>query len=47
MKFGREVMTLKVTSTPYFLIPCLQPFKNGGRSKSEVDAKLAPVNEGP
>jgi hypothetical protein len=39
MKFRREVMPLKVTSTPYFLIPYLQT--------SEVDAKLAPVSVGP
>jgi hypothetical protein len=32
MKFSREVMPLKVTSTPYFLIPYLQPFQNGARS---------------
>jgi hypothetical protein len=47
MKFSREVMPLKVTSTPYFLIPYLQPFQNGGLQTSEVDAKLAPVNMGP
>jgi hypothetical protein len=32
IKFSREVMPLKVTSTPYFLIPYLQPLQNGGRS---------------
>jgi hypothetical protein len=32
MKFSRDVMPLKVTQKPYFLIPYLQPFKNGGRS---------------
>jgi hypothetical protein len=32
MKFSREFMQLKVTSTPYFLIPYLQPLQNGGRS---------------
>jgi hypothetical protein len=47
MKFGREVMPLKVTSTPYFLIPYLQPLQNGGRLTSEMDAKLAPVNVRP
>jgi hypothetical protein len=47
MKFSREVMPLKVTSTPYFLIPYLQLFKNDGVQTPEVDAKLAPVNVGP
>jgi hypothetical protein len=47
MKFSREVMPLKVTSKPYFSIPYLQPFQNGGVQISEVDAKLAPVNVGP
>jgi hypothetical protein len=47
MKFSREVMALKVTSTSYFLIPYLQLFQNGGLQTSEVDAKLAPVNVGP
>jgi hypothetical protein len=47
MKFSREVMPLKMTSTPYFLIPYLQPLQNGGLSKSEEDAKLAPVKVGP
>jgi hypothetical protein len=46
MKFSREVMPLKVTSTPYFLIPYLQPFQNGGET-SEVGAKLASVKVGP
>jgi hypothetical protein len=32
MKFSRKVLPLKVTSTPYFLIPYFQPFQNGGRS---------------
>jgi hypothetical protein len=32
MKFGSEVMALKVTSTPYLLIPYFQAFQNGGRS---------------
>jgi hypothetical protein len=47
MKFSTEVMPLKMTSTPYFLIQYLQPFYNGGLQTSEVDAKLAPVNVGP
>jgi hypothetical protein len=49
MKFSREVMPLKITSKPYFLIPYLQPFQNGGFSNflGEVDAKLAPVNVRP
>jgi hypothetical protein len=47
MKYSREVMPLKVTPMPYFLIPYLQPFQNGRRQTSEVDAKLAPVNVGP
>jgi hypothetical protein len=46
MKFSRKVMPLKVTSMPYFLIPYLQPFQNGGVQTSEMDAKLAPVNVG-
>jgi hypothetical protein len=32
VKFSRKVMSLKVTSKPYFLIPYLQPLQNGGRS---------------
>jgi hypothetical protein len=32
MKFSRKVMSLKVTPTPYLLIPYLQAFQNGGRS---------------
>jgi hypothetical protein len=32
MKFIKEVMPLKVNSTPYLLNPQLQPFKEGGRS---------------
>jgi hypothetical protein len=47
MKFSREVMPLKMTSTPYFLNPYLQPFQKGGLQTSEVDAKLVPVNVGP
>jgi hypothetical protein len=31
MKFGMEVMVLKMTSTSYYLISSLQPFQNGGR----------------
>jgi hypothetical protein len=46
MKFGREVMPLKMTSTPYLPIPYLQAFQNGDVQTSEVDAKLAPVNVG-
>jgi hypothetical protein len=47
MKFGREVMPLKMTSTPYFLIPYLQLFKMADVQTSEVDAKFAPGNVGP
>jgi hypothetical protein len=47
MKFSREVMPLRMTSTPYFLIPYLQPFQMADVQTSEMDAKLAPVNVGP
>jgi hypothetical protein len=47
MKFSREVMPLKVTSTPYFLIPYLQQLKMADVQTSEVAEKLAPVNVGP
>jgi hypothetical protein len=47
MKFNREVMPLKVISTPYFLIPYLNHSKMADVQTSEVDAKLAPVNVGP
>jgi hypothetical protein len=46
MNFSREVMPLKVTSTPYFIFE----FHNFKKSKmadvktSDVNAKLAPVN---
>jgi hypothetical protein len=46
MKFSREVMPLKATSTPYFLIPYLHSIMADVQT-SEVDAKLAPVNVGP
>jgi hypothetical protein len=46
MKFSREVMPLKVTSKPYFLIPYLHS-KMEDVQTSEVDAKLAQVNVGP
>jgi hypothetical protein len=39
-------MPLKMTSTPHFLVPYLQSFQNGGRSNSELNAKLASVNVG-
>jgi hypothetical protein len=32
MKYSRKATPLKVISAPYFVIPYLQPFKNGGRS---------------
>jgi hypothetical protein len=47
MKLSREVMPLKVTSTPYFLIPYLKHSKMADVQTSEVDAKLAPFNAGP
>jgi hypothetical protein len=47
MKFGREVMPLKMTSTPYFLIPYLVNHSEmADVQTSEVDAKLAQVNVG-
>jgi hypothetical protein len=41
MKFSREVMPLRVTSMPYFLILSLQPFQN------EIDEELSAVSAGP
>jgi hypothetical protein len=46
MKLSREIVSLKVTSMPNFILPYLQPQQNGGRFNVEVDAKLAPVNVG-
>jgi hypothetical protein len=36
-------MTLKMTSTPYYLIPYLQPFQNGGRLNFWGDAIFNPI----
>jgi hypothetical protein len=47
IKFSREVMPLKVTSTPYFLSRTFNHFKMADVQTSEVDAKLAPVNVRP
>jgi hypothetical protein len=44
MKFGRKVVPLKVSSTPYFLIPYLNHSNMADVQTSEVDPKLAPVN---
>jgi hypothetical protein len=46
MKFSREVMPLKVTSKPYFLIPYLQAFQMADVQTSEMDVKLASLNVG-
>jgi hypothetical protein len=42
-----EGHAIEVTSTPYFLIPYLQPFQKADVQTSEVDAKLAPFHVGP
>jgi hypothetical protein len=47
MNFSREVMPLKLTSMPYFLILYFNHYKMADVQTSEVDSKLAPVNVGP
>jgi hypothetical protein len=46
MKFSRKIKPLKVTSTPYFLIPYLQPFQNGGRSNFWDGCKTCIIQRG-
>jgi hypothetical protein len=47
MEFGREVVPLKITYIPLFLIPHFQPFKMTNVKTSEVDANLALLIVGP
>jgi hypothetical protein len=46
MKFSREVMPLKVISTPTFQSRIFNHYKMADIKTSEMDAKLAPVNVG-
>jgi hypothetical protein len=38
-----KAMALKMTSTPYYLIPYHQPFKNGGRLDFRGGVNFEPI----
>jgi hypothetical protein len=47
MEFRREVMSLKVTSAPYFETVTLDPSKMADAQISEVQSERERVNMGP
>jgi hypothetical protein len=44
MKFGREIMPLRVTSTPYFEFRVFSHPKMAGVRSFQVDAELVAMN---